>query len=234
MTNGTATLEPKAKGKQPSGLRPGVPSRYQTDWEGYLTVSALIGDRRLRTFYTDGEMEILMPSSKHEIWISLLGRLIELLIVELRIAAKCAGMTTFRRDDLEKGLEPDRCYYISNEPKVCGKLNLDLRVDPPPDLALEVKVTSSIEKRMRIYAGLGVPEVWRFDGEKLTVNRLVANGEYVVMDRSQFFPMMPMPEWLRFMRMYEEMNETALLIAFQDWVRQQVAVGWAAGEKGKQ
>jgi Uma2 family endonuclease len=227
MTNGTATLEPKARAKQPSGLRPGVPARYQTDWNGYLAVSALIGDRRLRTFYTDGEMEILMPSSKHEIWISLLGRLIELFTLELRIGTKCAGMTTFRREDLEKGIEPDRCYYIFNEPKVRGKLELDLRVDPPPDLALEVEITSSVEKRMRIYAGLGVLEVWRFDGEKLMVSQLVANGEYVVVDRSRFFPMVPMSEWLRFMRMYEEMDETALLIKFQDWVRQQTAARWA-------
>jgi len=223
-TNGTATLEQKSR--RPAGLQPGIPVRYQTNWDGYLAVSSIIGDRRLRTFYGDGEMEILMPSSTHEIWISLLGRLIELFTLELRIETKCAGMTTFRREDLEKGLEPDRCYYIISEPKVRGKLHLDLSVDPPPDLALEVEVTTSAEKRMRIYAGLGVPEVWRFDGDRITVNQLVANGEYVVVERSRFFPMMPMSEWLRFVRMHEEMGETTLLISFQEWIRNQVAHGW--------
>lgn len=210
MTNGTATLEPMPKPTQPSGLSPGLPARYQTDWNGYLAVSALIGDRRLRTFYCDGEMEILMPSVKHELWISLLRQLIETFTIELRIERRCAG---------------------TNEPRIRGKLDLDLRVDPPPDLALEVEITSSVEKRMRVYAGLGVPEVWRFDGARLTVNQLVSNGEYVVVDRSRFFPMMPMSEWVRFMRMHEQMGDTSLMIAFQDWVRQQIAAGWPDQQK---
>jgi len=225
MTNGTALLGPPKAGAK--GLEPGVPIRLRgLQWNDYVAISQLIGDRRFRTFYGDGEMEILMPSSKHEIWISLLGRLIELFTLELRIETKCAGMTTFRREDLEKGLEPDRCYYITNEPKVRGRLELDLRIDPPPDLALEVEVTSSVEKRMRIYAGLGVPEVWRFNGERIAVNQLVANGEYVVVERSNYFPMMPMSEWVRFIRLHEQMGDTTLLITFQDWVQKQIAMGW--------
>jgi Uma2 family endonuclease len=228
MTNGTATIEPKAK--RPSGLRPGVPVRYGTDWDGYLTMTALMGDRHLRTFYGDGEMEILMPSTEHESWIAILGRLIDVLAEELRIPSRCAGMTTFKRDDLEKGLEPDRCYYLTNQARIAGKKRLDMSIDPPPDLALEVEITSSVEKRMRSYAGLGVPEVWRFDGKTLNVNQLATNGEYVVIEHSRYFPTMSMPEFVRFMQMSPELDDTSLGIAFRQWVRQQIAAGWPSNK----
>ncbi|HEX3152026.1 MAG TPA: Uma2 family endonuclease [Gemmataceae bacterium] len=224
MATATATLEPKAT--RASGLQPGTPIRFTTDWNGYLTVLMLVGDRRLRTFYTDGEMEILMPSHRHEVWVALLGQFVELLTLLLGIPRKSGGMTTFRREDIERGLEPDRCYYIANEPLVRTKFELDLSVDPPPDLAIEVEVTYSIEKRMRVYAGLGVPEVWRFDGQTLIVNHLVANGEYIVADESKVFPFLPVQELTRFVNMYEQLGETAVASAFRDWVIQQAAAGW--------
>jgi Uma2 family endonuclease len=230
MTNGTAVLEPpKARA---TGLEPGVPIRLRgLQWNDYLALTQIIGERHFRTFFCDGEMEILMPSTEHEGWVGILGRLIEALTEELRIAVRCAGMTTFRREDLEKGLEPDRCYYLTNQAKIAGKKRLDMSIDPPPDLALEVEITSSVSKRMRIYAGLGVPEVWRFDGQALAVNQLVANGEYVVVERSRYFPMMPMAEFVRFMQMSPELDDTSLSIAFREWVRQQIAAAWPANSK---
>ena len=216
MKNGITTLKPKQK--RPAGLQPGVPVRYQTNWDGYLTLSEIIGDRRLRTFYTDGQMEILMPSHKHEIWVALLGQFVELMTLLLGIPRKSGGMTTFRREDLERGLEPDRCYYVINEPAVRTKLELDLSKDPPPDLAIEVEVTTSVELRMRVYAGLGVPEVWRFDGDALTINHLVVNGEYVVADQSKVFPFLPVQELVRFVKMFEQVGESESVKAFRDWV----------------
>ena len=224
MTNGTATLEPRARHAQ--GLRPGVPIElHGLSWSDYLAVTDIIGDRRLRTFYFDGEMEILMPSHKHEVWVAILSQLVELLMLTLAIPKKSGGMTTFRREDIERGLEPDRCYYITNEPRVRDKLKIDLSVDPPPDLALEVEVTSSVEKRMCVYAELGVSEVWRFDGSALAVNNLI-DGEYVRAQRSQFFPFLPPEELVRFAKLQGQMSETALLLSFRDWVTEQVAKGW--------
>lgn len=225
MTDGSAILEPPPDRAQ--GLRPGVPIRLRgLEWNDYLAISDIIGDRRLLTCYGDGEMEILMPSGEHEIWLMLLGRLIEVLASELKMPLKSHGMSTFRREDLEKGLEPDRCYYLANAPRVRGKLKIDLRVDPPPDLAYEIEITRSAETRMPIYAGLGVPEVWRFDGEALTVNRLVPNGEYVVAGRSRFFPQLPPMVLVRFMNMQVQLDDNELADAFRVWVREQIASGW--------
>jgi Uma2 family endonuclease len=177
-------------------------------------------------------MEILMPSHKHEMWVALLGQFVELLTLLLGIPRKSGGMTTFRREDLERGLEPDRCYYVMNEPSVRTKLELDLSKDPPPDLAIEVEVTTSVEKRMRVYAGLGVPEVWRFDGDALTVNHLVANGEYVGAERSKVFPFLPVRELVRFVKMYDRVGESEAVKAFRDWVLQNEA-DWMKNPRGQ-
>lgn len=225
MTNRSAVLE--SPPKQPRGLRPGVPVRLRgLSWDDYLALSQIIGDRRLRTFYCDGEMEILRPSSTHEIWIAILSQFVQLLTMVLKKPLKSVGRTTFRREDLERGLEPDRCYYLENEPRVRNKLVLDLSVDPPPDLALEIEVTSSVEARMRVYAGLRVPEVWRYDGEQLTVNQLAANGEYVVAERSRFFPFLDKHNLVRFVRMYGTVSETELMDTFAIWAHEQAATTW--------
>ena len=229
MTNGTATLEPKAK--RASGLQPGVPVHLRgLSWDDYTAISEIIDDRRLRTFYGDGEMEILMPSSNHEIWVAMLGQFIEMLTMVMKMDRKSGGQTTLRRPDREKGLEPDRCYYLENEPRVREKLKLDLSVDPPPDLAIEIEVSSSVEPRMRVYAGLGVPEVWRYDGQTLSVHQLVPNGEYVISDRSKFFPFLEMDGLVRFLQQYGSMSESQLMENFLDWAREQRDTNWKASK----
>lgn len=225
MTNGTAIFEPPPK--RAHVLQPGVPIRlHGLQWNDYLALSQIIGDRRLRTFYCDGEMEILRPSLNHEVWVALLGQLIELLTMALKMPRKSGGQTTFRREDLERGLEPDRCYYLDNEPRVRDKFRIDLTLDPPPDLALEIEITSSVEHRMRVYAGLRVPEVWRYDGQILSVHQLVPNGEYVVAERSKFFPFLPMQELVRFLQMRGKVGETELMDMFYQWVLEQKATNW--------
>lgn len=225
MPKGTGVLE--SPQKLEGGLQPGVPIRLRgLNWNDYLALSEIIGDRRLRTYYCDGEMEILMPSYGHELWVAILGQFVELLTMTLKMPRKSGGQSTFRREELERGLEPDRCYYLENEPRVRDKMKLDLRFDPPPDLALEIEITHSAEKRMIVYAGLRVPEVWRYDGESLSVHQLVANGEYVVADRSRFFPFLPMQELVRFLRMSGSMSESLLMESFVEWVREQAAAGW--------
>jgi Uma2 family endonuclease len=230
MTNGTATLEPVATPAPAQLLRdlePGVPIRLcGLNWNDYLGVSNLIGDRPLRTFYSDGEMEILMPSYAHEIWIVVLDTLIKALASELSMPLKGFGTSTFRRDDLEKGLESDRCYYLTNAARVRGKMRLDLGIDPPPDLAVEIEISRSAAKRMPIYAALRVPEVWRFDGETLKVHQLVANGEYLIVERSQYFPYLPIEELVRFVKMQDQLDDTELDAAFRAWVREQIARNW--------
>jgi Uma2 family endonuclease len=187
-------------------------------WDTYEALLTDLGDRPIHLTFDRGRLEILTLSSEHERYRKFLGRLIETMTLELRIAIASAGSTTIKRRDLQRGLESDDCYYVQSEPKVRGKLHIDIAVDVP-DLAIEIDVTRSSTSRQSIYAALRVPELWRFDCETLRVYVLGANGEYEASDRSRCFPFLPVGELQGFLKQITLVDETSLLLAFQDWVR---------------
>lgn len=116
---------------------------YDMSWENYETLLNLLGDRPIRATYSQGVVELMILSYQHERYKKLLARFVETLTEELDIAIAGGGSTTFKRQDLERGLEPDECFYIEHEPNVRGKQALDLAQDPPPDLAIEVDISHS-------------------------------------------------------------------------------------------
>lgn len=141
-------------------------------WETYERLVQEDPDRSApRFFYDRGELEILSPSFEHEQIARVVAALIEELLVEQEVDVVSAGSTTFNREDLLRGFEPDSCFYFPEKiPQVRGKRRLSLDAgDPPPDLVVEVDITSPSASRLHIYASLGVPEVWRHDGERLTI-----------------------------------------------------------------
>src|SRR5262249_12678957 len=145
-----------------------VPQRLllsNVNWQSYEDLLEKLEERHIRLSYDRGELEIMTLTHEHEHYGSLLGRLIEALTEELNVPIHSGGSTTFKRKSKRRGLEPDKCYWIQNEPSMRGKKTFDVKTDPPPDLAVDVDISSSSLKRMAIYAALGVPEIWRFDGE---------------------------------------------------------------------
>jgi len=171
-----------------------------------------------RLTYDRGTLEIMVPLPPHERYKSRLSRMVEVTTEETETEIASLGSTTWNREDLQKGLEPDACYYIQNEPLVRAKDDIDLTQDPPPDLAIEVDNTSSSIDRMAIYAALGVPEVWRFDGESLTIDRLVG-GEYASQERSSVLPLLLRGDIIRFLHSSQTMGETSWVREFRQWVR---------------
>jgi Uma2 family endonuclease len=117
-------------------------------------------------------------------------------------------------------LEPDECYYLAHEQEMRGKDELDLSVDPPPDLVVEVEVSRSALDRLAIYASMGVPEVWRCDGHLLIVHALQGDGTYAVQTHSTNFPFLPMEKLAWFLGQSSTTDETTLLRSFQQWVRE--------------
>jgi Uma2 family endonuclease len=172
-----------------------------------------------RLTYDRGCLEMMSPSREHERWKRLLGRMIETLTEELGIPISSVGSTTFKLELERRGLEPDECYYVANEPKVRGRDELDLSVDPPPDLAVEVEITSDIIDKLPIYADLGVPEIWRYDGERLSVVCLQTDRTYAERTQSGVFSFLPLGEIERFLAERNATDETSWIRSFRKWVR---------------
>ncbi|HEX4055865.1 MAG TPA: Uma2 family endonuclease [Tepidisphaeraceae bacterium] len=187
-------------------------------WKFYEHLLDEVGDRPLRITYDNGSIEIMAPLDVHEYWKKRIGQLVELMCLERDIKVLPAGSTTFKREDLQKGLEPDECYYIQHADAVPKEGGLDLAKDPPPDLAIEIDITSRSIERQPVYAALGVGELWRFDGRRLTVLRLDAGGQYAPRDASGVFPFLPMDEFNRFLRRFESEEHNTVVRAFRDWV----------------
>ncbi len=173
-----------------------------------------------RITYDGGRLEIMSPSSKHEQGKKLLARLIEAYTEERGIDLESRGSTTFKRADVLKGLEPDECYYVQHAGAIRGKERLDLSADPPPDLALEVEVSTRVVARLPIYAALGIPELWRYDGRTLTVERLRDAGDYHPVDRSAALPDLPLDEVRRALARGGQESETAIVRAFRARIRE--------------
>jgi Uma2 family endonuclease len=196
------------------------------DWDTYLLFSDRIGERNIRCNYNGVDLELMTISPEHERAKSLLARLLEALTEEMDIDIAGFGSMTCRRQDQGQGFEPDECYWIEHEPQVRGRDDIDLRRDPPPDLLLEVEMSRSFVDRLAIAARLGVPEVWRWDGETLRIMLLGSDGQYSESDRSRVLPFLPIAEFARFLHRDTIQSDTKWLRSFRAWVREQMARGW--------
>jgi Uma2 family endonuclease len=191
-------------------------------WSTYQgLIRDLESEPRKRLTYNQGILEIMVPLPPHERYKSRLSRMVEVTTEETATEIASLGSTTWSREDLQRGLEPDSCYYIQNELAVRGKDDIDLTQDPPPDLAIEVDNTRSSLNRMAIYAALGVPEVWRFDGESLTIYHL-GEDDYVPQEQSAVLPLLQQGDILRFLQMSQTMGETSWVREFRQWVRKKL------------
>src|SRR3989304_806860 len=139
-------------------LLPAVP------WQAYIALREQSENEHVRMIYDRGVLEMMTPSKRHEQYGYLIGRLIDVWTEELKIDVQSCRTVTFKREDIQRGLEPDNCYYIAHELTVRDKVELDLSVDPPPDLAIEIDLGSSVTDKMALYAAFNVPEVWLYDG----------------------------------------------------------------------
>lgn len=189
-------------------------------WQTYERLLEELSDRRLRLTYNRGYLEIMSPSPEHERFKKVAGRFVETIAEELDLSIEPLGSTTLKSPELS-GAEPDECFYIRNIALVRGKKRLDLTQDPAPDLVVEIDVTSSSDSRLRVYADLGVAEVWIYNGESLVIKQL-QNDTYITSQTSQFFVNLPIPEIAGFLQKAETMDYLELVKIFRDWVKSQI------------
>lgn len=188
-------------------------------WDTYTLMLRRFEGRHLRITYDRGRLEIMTLSFEHEKGY-FFGRLVDVLTEELKLPVEGGKSTTFRRRKYKRGLEADGCWWIENAHLVRGKKRIDLRVDPPPDLALEVEVTRSAVNRLAIYAKLKVPEVWRYNGKRLSFVVLNAHGKYEASATSLAFAMLTPDDVLPFLQKRVDTEKNELVAQFRTWVRQ--------------
>jgi Uma2 family endonuclease len=207
-------------------LSPSVPetgSYFVLDdvsWDFYERTLEELDESHVRISYDNGRMVLASPFlPKHEWAKGRIGRMIEMTTLVWNIPVYSLGQTTWKSKAARKGLEADECYYIQNEPLVRSRDDLDLRRDPPPDLAVEVDITHHPIDRLAIYAGLKINEVWLFNGKTLKFLKLARGGKYRSIQRSEALPRLTPGDIERFLGMFGTAGETDISRAFQEWLR---------------
>ncbi|MGC1396783.1 MAG: Uma2 family endonuclease [Coleofasciculaceae cyanobacterium] len=190
-------------------------------WQEFEAILEDLGEHRSsRVAYDHGTLEIMTPLPEHETGKEIISDLVKALLEELDIEFCTLGSTTFKNELMSQGIEPDDCFYIQNEAAVRGKNRLDLTVDPPPDLALEIDVTSRTHPS--IYEALGVPELWQFDNGKLQINML-QDGKYIKSENSPNFSNFPLTEMIpQYLIQCKTVGRNKTMKAFRAWVREQI------------
>jgi Uma2 family endonuclease len=190
-------------------------------WQIYESLlNELSSSRRLRLTYYRGNLEIMVPSPEYERYKKIVGRFVETLAEELELDIDPLGSTTFKRPEFSGG-EPDECFYIKNVKFIHGKTRINLPQDPPPDLVVEIDITSSSQDRFAVYAEMGVPEIWRYDGRLFTIN-ILEDDKYKVVEESLAFPNLPLTEIGNFLKDAGSKKYFELIREFRDWVRSKI------------
>jgi Uma2 family endonuclease len=190
----------------------------EVTWEEFEAIVEELGDHRgARLAYGDGVLEIMTPLPEHEGNKEIISDLVKVLLEELDMEFWCLGSTTFKQP-AAYGIEPDQCFYIQHEAAIRGKKRIDLAVDPPPDLALEIDLTSRTHPA--IYAALRVPELWRFGQDQLHIYVLQGN-DYVEVPESPTFPRLPLHTVIpQYLAQSKSEGRNATMQAFRRWVRE--------------
>jgi Uma2 family endonuclease len=193
-------------------------------WETFNKLLEELGNKRCtRLTYFQGELEIMTPLWEHENNNRFIDDLIRAIADELNLNMKKVGSLTLKLNKKQKGVEPDSCYYLKNEPLVRNKQNIDLENDPAPDLVLEIDLTSGSLNKLPIYAAMKIPEIWRYNRDKLTVFVLNEDSEsYIEVYQSPTFPWLNLDLIPQLIKESWEIGETSTLKKFRQYVRNNI------------
>jgi Uma2 family endonuclease len=200
----------------PSG---GTLTVHDVNWEQYVQLLRDLGDsNRVRISYGHGRLEVLSPSSIHEMYKELISDAGRATAQKIGVDLEKLGSTTFTAGTFGEGAEPDTCFYVQNAARVIGKRKIDLSVDPPPDVAVEINISRGSSNKLSIYQSLGVPEVWLYDERKLRIFRLTDDG-YVETAESLAFPGLTAEALTQVLEQSKSEGQSAALRSFREWLR---------------
>ena len=222
----TATLsQAEAIKKAIAQLPPGESLLWHNvAWEDYKQLTEELTEwPGKRLTYDRGSLEIMSPLAKHEQYKELLSAIGRLISYVTEVDVQSLGSTTFTEEWLDKGAEPDTCFYVANAAAIIGKRRIDLNVDPPPDIAVEVDITSPSIRKLPIYEEMRVPEVWLYDEKRLRIFLLGATG-YVESPTSQSFPFLTSAALTDALEQSKTRGQSVVLRAFRTWLKTQLSL----------
>ena len=194
-------------------------------WDEYEELLEQVGEAPgLRITYDNGSLHVMTISGEHEKYSDFIKSLIAGIRLRLQIDILAFGSATMRKPKRSAGHEPDGCFYVQTAPLIGNKIQLDFETDPPPDIVVEVDVHHDSRSRFRVYAALGVPEIWRYDGQAMTIYHLSEEGhgqEYVAGDTSTGLPMLSAQLLTEMLERMRRDGELSALLAFDEWLQSQ-------------
>jgi Uma2 family endonuclease len=194
---------------------------HHVAWDTYERLLADDEERRIpRMTYDQGVLELVTPSMPHEVDADTIADLVKIVAANLGIPIRSVASTTFRRKDLERGFEADASFYIQHEERIRGLREVDLSVDPPPDLVLEMEMSRSALDKLVLFASMGIPEVWRSDGERITIY-VLDQDRYRESSTSSVLPALTREVLTRFLAASRTMLSHEWFQAVSAWAREQ-------------
>lgn len=192
---------------------------HDVSWEEYEQLIEELGEAPgRRVSYNDGTLNITTLSSEHERYSDFLKRLVGHLSFRLGVNICSFGSATMRKQARKKGSEPDGCYYVQSAPLIGNKMHIDFAAAPPPDIVFEVDIHHDSRSKFPIYAALGVPEIWRYDGEELTIHQL-REDQYFIIEDSLALPVLSARVLTDFLARLSKDGESQTLVAFDEWLQ---------------
>ncbi len=196
---------------------------HDVSWDEYEELLEQVGEAPgLRISYDNGSLQVMTISSEHEKYASFISRLVTVIQLRLRIDILGFGSATMRKRKREKGNEPDGCFYVQTASLIGNRIQLDFEIDPPPDIAVEIDVHHDSRSKFPIYAALGVSEIWRYDGQAMTIYHLSEAGneeQYVARDTSAALPILTATLLTEMIERMRRDGELSALLAFDEWLQ---------------
>jgi Uma2 family endonuclease len=195
--------------------------QHGISWNDYEELLDAVGEgSSLRICYDEGTLQVMSPSSKHEHVAKLIERLVDLLSIRQRTKVLFYGSATLKKQSEKKGAEPDACFYVQTADAVGTKEQIDFDTDPPPDVVVEIDIHHESISKLPIYAAFGVPELWRYDGDSLTIHHLL-DGQYVLSDASLALPILTSAVLTEFLARSPKEDQYDIVLAFEEWLKAQ-------------
>jgi len=194
---------------------------HAVSWEEYEELLEQVSEASgLRLSYDDGTLQAMTLSYEHENYACFLDKLITVISLRTRINIRSFGSATMKKRKVQKGNEPDACYYVQSANLIGNRMDIDINTDPPPDVAVEIDVHHDSRSKLSIYASLGVPEIWRYDGRQMTIYHRT-QGEYVPAEASLALPLLTSAVLTEFLARLRDEGESQAILAFDEWLSAQ-------------